>query len=150
MTHVVSPATGEVKAISTASDPVFAEGAVGDGVAIYPDAQSDSLTVYAPVAGKAIRVMPHAFVIMTEDKKGILVHVGIDTVELKGEGFDVHAEQKSQVEVGQPMVTCSPAFITEKGLDPVILVVQMDSEKDSLSNKASGPTTPGEPLFTTA
>lgn len=70
--------------------------------------------------------MPHAFVIMTADKVGVLVHLGIDTVALEGEGFTTHVSQGDEVTAGQRIVTYDVPAIVAKGLNPVVPVVVMD------------------------
>lgn len=85
--EVYCPVNGEVIAIETVNDPVFASKAMGDGFAVEP---TDGF-VYSPVAGKVTSVFPtkHAIGLVTEDGVEVLVHIGIDTVALNGEGFDI-------------------------------------------------------------
>ncbi|WP_245797331.1 PTS sugar transporter subunit IIA [Corynebacterium aquilae] len=142
----MSPCAGQLTALSEVNDPVFNSYTVGDGIAVTP-ANAGEVTVCAPCSGKAIRVMPHAFVILTEEKTGILVHVGIDTVQLKGEGFDVLVEQGCHVDMGQAMVRYTPQEVADKGLDPVVLIVAMDSARgDAQLTKLS----PGDKVETGA
>ena len=90
MTAVCSPIDGVAASLADVPDEVFASGMVGAGLAVVPSAEG-VMDVAAPVAGKVMRIMPHALVIMTPENRGVLVHVGIDTVHMKGEGFMVHA-----------------------------------------------------------
>ena len=84
-------------AMSDVPDPVFAEEMVGPGVAIEPE--PGRTTVVSPIAGKVVKVLPHAFVVLG-DGVGVLVHLGINTVRLEGEGFEVLATQGSEVAAG--------------------------------------------------
>jgi glucose-specific phosphotransferase system IIA component len=90
-------------------DPVFAGEMVGPGVAIDPD--PGEVTVTAPIAGRVVKVHPHAFVILSEDGVGVLVHLGINTNRLEGRGFEVLSTQGAQVEAGDPMVRWDPSAV---------------------------------------
>jgi phosphotransferase system IIA component len=70
--------------------------------------------------------MPHAFVVLTPDGVGVLVHLGLDTVALKGEGFTTHVSQGDDVTAGQVITTYDVPLIEGKGLNPIIPVVVMD------------------------
>ena len=98
--QVLAPVSGTSLAVQDMPDPVFAEQMVGPGVAVEPAA--GPTTVVSPIAGKVLKVMPHAFVVMG-DGVGVLVHLGINTVRLEGEGFEVLAEQGSEVAAGDPV-----------------------------------------------
>jgi PTS system glucose-specific IIA component len=111
VTDVLSPCPGRVVAMADVPDPVFAEEMVGPGVAIEPD--PGPTTVVAPIAGTVLKVLPHAFVVLG-DGVGVLVHLGINTVRLEGEGFEVLATQGSEVAAGDPMITWDPAARTSR------------------------------------
>jgi glucose-specific phosphotransferase system IIA component len=132
-------------------DPVFAEEMVGPGVAIEPE--PGPTTVVSPIAGKVLKVLPHAFVVLGEGV-GVLVHLGINTVRLEGEGFEVLATQGSDVEAGDPMITWDPSTLpaTAGGQDvsPVVPVVLMDGVKGSVTSEAiGGSVAAGDLLFVT-
>ncbi|MBD3944277.1 PTS glucose transporter subunit IIA [Nocardioides ganghwensis] len=132
-------------------DPVFAEEMVGPGVAIEP--APGPTTVVAPIAGTVLKVLPHAFVVLG-DGVGVLVHLGINTVRLEGEGFEVLATQGSEVAAGDPMIAWDPAALpaTAGGQDvsPVVPVVLMDGAKGSVTSDAIGGTVAaGDLLFAT-
>ena len=97
-----SPMDGEVIDITKVPDAVFSQKMVGDGFAVSPVNGS----VKAPCSGKIAQIFPtnHAFGIVTDDGVEILVHIGIDTVELKGEGFTRIAEVGAQVNAGDEIV----------------------------------------------
>lgn len=111
---VLAPCAGRVIPITEVDDPVFAGEMVGPGVAIEP--LLEPATVVSPISGKVVKVHPHAFVVLnTEEKLGVLVHLGINTVKLEGKGFEVLAAQGDTVEAGDPMVRWNPADITGEG-----------------------------------
>ena len=151
MTQILSPCPGRVIAMADVPDPVFAEEMVGPGVAIEPD--PGPTTVVSPIAGTVLKVLPHAFVVLG-DGVGVLVHLGINTVRLEGEGFEVLATQGSEVAAGDPMITWDPAALpaTASGQDvsPVVPVVLMDAPKGSVTSDAiGGSVSTGDLLFTT-
>ena len=90
MTAILSPCSGRVIALDEVPDPVFAGRIVGPGVAIDPD--RSAATVVAPISGRLVKLHPHAFVIAGADV-AVLVHLGIDTVQLGGAGFTLHATE---------------------------------------------------------
>jgi len=136
-----------VLALADAPDPVFASEMVGPGVAIDPD--PGEVTVVSPIAGKVVKVHPHAFVVLGSDGVGILVHLGINTVRLEGAGFEVLATQGSTVQAGDPMVRWDPSTISGEDISTVVPVVAMDRPKGSVPAPAEGArATVGELLFT--
>ena len=100
-TTVLAPVTGTVVPLSEVPDPVFSGAVLGDGAAIEPA----NGTFVAPVDGTVFMVMNtgHAYGIRTADGVEMLLHIGIDTVKLKGQGFDVHVKQGDVVRVGDPL-----------------------------------------------
>ena len=146
MTDVLAPCAGSVIPLSAVPDPVFAAEMVGPGLAIDP-ARSPTVVV-APISGRALKVLPHAFVVLADDGTGVLVHLGIDTVQLEGEGFEVLVEQGATVEAGTPMIGWDPAAIEAGGRSPVIPVCVMDAPKGAVPAPEPGAeTAPGAPLF---
>jgi glucose-specific phosphotransferase system IIA component len=134
-------------ALTEAPDPVFASEMVGPGVAIDP--APGEVTVVSPIAGKVVKVHPHAFVVLGADGIGILVHLGINTVRLEGKGFEVLAVQGATVEAGQPMVRWDPSTIRGEGISTLVPVVAMDRPKGSVPPPAAGAVTDtGDLLFT--
>lgn len=147
-TTVIAPIPGRTVALGNVSDPVFAQGMVGYGAAIDPP--REVITAVAPVGGRLLKLMPHAFVVLTADNVGVLVHLGLDTVALDGEGFTTLLQQGEQVRAGQPVVTFDVAAIVAKGLDPVVPVVVMDereSENISVTAMLDAPIATGDELF---
>lgn len=137
-----------VLAMADVPDPVFAEEMVGPGVAIAPG--DGPTTVVSPIAGKVLKVHPHAFVVLG-DGVGVLVHLGINTVRLEGAGFEVLVEQGADVAAGDPMIRWDPASITGEGISTVVPVVVMDAPRGSVTSEVVGTdVVAGDLLFTTA
>lgn len=104
---------------------MFRDALVGPGVAIDPYA-ADRVVTRAPVAGRVATVHPHAAVVVTSDGTGVLVHLGIDTVQLHGDGFDVHVARGDEVAAGDPLVTWSPRAVVAGGRSALCPVVVLD------------------------
>lgn len=114
-------------ALSDVPDPVFAGGMVGYGAAIDPPHKV--IYAVAPVSGKILKLLPHAYVIMTAEGVGVLVHLGLDTVTLNGAGFTAQVAQGDTVEAGQPVIIYDVPAIVAAGLSPVVPVVVMDERE---------------------
>lgn len=143
---VVAPVAGRALPLQQVPDQVFAEGLVGPGLAIEPR-RGGVLTVCAPVAGRILKAHPHAFVVLTHEGRGVLVHVGIDTVQLSGAGFTVHAGEGEEVAAGAPVVSFDPDEIADGGRSPVCPVVALDARPEQVEPVASGEVETGEVLF---
>lgn len=126
---VLAPVSGVVTDLAAVPDPVFAEGMVGPGLAVLPDHRAVDLgsTAVAPVAGTLVTVHPHAFVVLTAGGRGVLVHLGIDTVELRGAGFTVHAAVGTVLAAGDPVVSWSPHEVVAGGRSALVPVVALDA-----------------------
>lgn len=124
-TLVRAPVPGRAIDLSQVPDKTFAGGSVGPGLAIEPTA--DIIEAVAPVSGKLMQVFPHAYAIMTDDKVAVLVHLGIDTVSLKGEGFTAHAAKGDRVVQGQRIITYDVPAVAANNLPTVVPVVVMDA-----------------------
>jgi PTS system N-acetylglucosamine-specific IIA component len=147
MTRVRSPVTGRVVGLAGVPDPVFAQAMVGPGTAVDPERGPGH--AIAPVTGKIVKLHPHAYVVVDAEGHGVLVHLGIDTVKLKGEGFDLLAAEGDEVTAGQPVVGWNPAAIEAGGRSPICAVVALDANADALADVLeSGEVTKGAELFT--
>ncbi|MGA8211479.1 MAG: PTS glucose transporter subunit IIA [Nocardioidaceae bacterium] len=145
--EVLAPCPGTVVPLSEVPDPVFAGEMVGPGVAIRPS--GGRTTVCSPVAGKVLKVHPHAFVVLGDGGTGVLVHLGIDTNRLEGKGFEVLATEGSRLRAGDPVVTWDPSEVSAGGLSSMVPVVLMDAPKGSVTSPLEGrDTAAGEVLFT--
>jgi len=127
---VLAPCPGRVVPLTATGDPVFAAEMVGPGVAIDPD--PGLVTVVSPIAGRVVKVHPHAFVVLAETGVGVLVHLGINTNRLEGAGFEVLATEGGTVEAGAPMVRWDPSTISGDDISTVVPVIAMDRPKGSV------------------
>lgn len=123
---VRAPLPGVVTAMADVPDPVFGAELVGPGVAIDP-ARDGEVGVVAPFDGTIAKIHPHAFVVTSPDGRAALVHLGLDTVQLAGAGFTVHAAEGDEVAAGDVVVTWRPAEVEAGGRSPVCPVVALDA-----------------------
>ena len=146
MTTVTSPLTGRVVGLTTVPDPVFSAAMVGPGTALEPAA--GPATAVAPLAGVVTTLHPHAFVVADGNGRGVLTHLGIDTVQLGGAGFELLTRAGETVACGQPLVRWDPAEVAAAGKSPVCPVVALDASPASVRLLAEGSEVgTGDPLF---
>ncbi|GHO42749.1 PTS sugar transporter subunit IIA [Ktedonospora formicarum] len=140
---VLAPIDGTAVALETVPDEVFAQKMAGDGVAIDP---TGTIAV-APVSGELIKLFPggHAFGIATPEGVELIVHIGLDTIELNGEGFTNIATEGQQVQAGTPIVRFDRATIERLGR-PVISPV-VSSGTGSVTQRASGAVKAGQDIL---
>lgn len=129
--EIVSPLAGEVKELSQATDPVFAQGVMGQGVVILPSEGE----LVSPVNGTVSVLFStnHAVGIVSDEGVELLMHIGMDTVNLDGKGFEAHVAQGDRVSVGQKLVSFDIAAIQKAGLvteTPVIITNQEQFQAD--------------------
>lgn len=134
---ILSPIKGEVKSIEESSDAAFASGALGKGVVILPKEGK----VYAPVTGTVTVLFPslHAIGITSDAGVELLIHIGINTVQLNGEGFTAHIKQGDQIKQGQLLVEFDMNKIKEAGysLETPVLVTNYADLKEVKNTNAS-------------
>ena len=140
--EIIAPLSGEIVNIEDVPDVVFAEKIVGDGIAIKPTGNK----MVAPVDGTIGKIFEtnHALYIESDSGVELFVHFGIDTVELKGEGFKRIAEEGQRVKVGDTVIEFDLPLLEEKAkstLTPVV-ISNMDEIKELI--KLSGSVTVGE------
>jgi sugar PTS system EIIA component len=143
---VTAPLAGAALMLRDVPDPVFAAGLVGPGLAIDP--HEDATIAVAPMAGRLVKLMPHAFVVIDSIGRAVLVHLGIDTVSLGGDGFVVLADEGQQVAAGEPVVRWDPVSVTERGLSPICPVVALGAPAEVIGDPVSGDVPLGGALFT--
>ncbi len=143
---VKAPLGGTVVPLADVPDPVFAGQMVGSGAAVEPPA-GEMFDVVSPVSGKVIKLLPHAFVVVESSGRGVLTHVGIDTVKLKGEGFKLLIAQGDTVDAGTPIMRVDPAAALAAGYSMVSPVVVLDTKPDAATLVASGTVAAGASLF---
>ena len=134
MLRVLSPVAGRSLAVSDIPDPVFARGLVGPGVAIEP--RNGRQASVAPIAGVLTKLHPHAYLIVDDDGHGVLVHLGIDTVRMQGDGFELLARERDRVAAGDQIVGWDPERVTGAGYSPVCAVVVLDCDPGTVSQMA--------------
>lgn len=142
---VRSPLPGTAIGLRDVPDPVFAQAMVGPGAAVDPE--RGPLTAVAPIAGTLVKLKPHAFVVAGPDGRGVLVHLGIDTVNLDGAGFELLAAEGAEVAAGAPVIRWNPAEIEAGGLSPICPVIALDADAAAVDAVAAGEIGPGVPLF---
>ncbi|MEV4454628.1 PTS sugar transporter subunit IIA [Microbispora sp. NPDC004025] len=145
MTTVLAPVAGAAIGLAAVPDPVFSQAMVGPGTAIDP--VRGPVEAVAPISGTIVKLHPHAYVVVGDDGRGVLVHLGIDTVQLKGEGFRLLAAEGDRVGAGQPVVAWNPAAIEAGGRSPVCPVVALDAPADAVGKVAEGGVDAGDALF---
>ena len=125
--EITAPLAGTVLPLSEVPDPVFSKGTMGPGVGIMPTGD----TVFAPAGGMVVAAQPsgHAFGLVLDGGIELLIHVGIDTVQLKGEGFDVKVTKGQKVTAGTPLVTFDRTIIEEAGYSLVTPVIVLNGRK---------------------
>ena len=131
-TEFCAPFAGVVRSLDTVPDPVFAQEIVGPGVAVEPlpdksapESWTDPIAVHAPISGTIATMLPHACAIELPSGRSVLLHLGIDTVELKGAGFSAEVTVGDLVTAGQHIMTWTPAQAVRHGcalVSPVVAV----------------------------
>lgn len=143
---VYSPLAGTVIPLSEVEDPVFSQGVMGEGVGIRPDDGK----LFAPVSGTIAALFPtcHAVGIQTEDGMELLLHIGIDTVELEGKGFQAAVKQGDTVKAGELLVTFDVAAIEAAGYKATTMVLVSNAASlGQMSQPKLGRVNPLEELF---
>ncbi len=127
---VYAPIKGTTVALDQVSDPVFASGMMGQGIAIKPDESTGKVNIYAPQTGKLTVVADtgHAYGLTTDSGIEILVHIGIDTVSLKGKGFTTNVELNQSVNKGDLLGSFDPKLIHQNKLDDTVMVIITNSK----------------------
>ena len=142
---LLSPMTGQVILLSDVPDPVFASGKLGSGIAIIPEdgkvvAPCDATVLLAPSSG-------HAIGLRCENGIDILIHIGIDTVNLGGKGFMTHVQAKQKVHAGDPLVDVDLEVIANAGYSAATPIV-VTSKISAIEEQTSGGTVNiGDPLL---
>ena len=141
---LISPLDGTVVPLEKVPDPVFSEHMLGNGLAIFPASQ----TIFAPLDGTVtnINAALHAMVI----KKGnmeVLIHVGLESVALKGEGFEVFVRQGQSVQAGQKLLSFDLNILTKKAASPLVLLVITSPADAAITPLADEKIKTGLPLF---
>jgi len=129
---VLAPVDGVVHAMADVPDPVFGAELVGPGLAIDPT-RDGVVAAIAPIGGTIVKLHPHAFVITADADHSALVHLGLDTVQLGGAGFTLHAREGDVVKAGDVVVSWDPAAIEAGGRSPICPVVALEGKPGCLT-----------------
>ena len=143
--HVFAPMTGETVALEQVPDAVFSEKVLGDGLGLIP---ADG-KVYSPVDGEVASVAEtlHAYGFSSDDGLEVLVHVGLDTVALKGEGFTSHVKVGDRVRVGDLVAEVDLDLLKSKGINTVTPVLVCDGADDKVMTPVVGNVKKGEAVI---
>lgn len=128
--EVRAPQPGRLVSLEEVPDPVFATGMVGPGVALAPGADGP-VVAGSPVAGTLALAKPHAFLVRAAGGD-VLVHLGIDTIELRGRGFELLAGAGDVLEAGDPVVRWDPGAVAGQGLSSLVVVIAMGAAAGDL------------------
>ena len=124
---ILSHVDGEIIELENVLDEVFSSGVMGDGFAVLPSSKK----FYSPVSGKIENVYQtgHAYTILSDDGLDVLIHLGIDTVELDGKYFEKNVSTGETIKKGELLAVADVEKIMEEGFDPVCVVVVSNPEK---------------------
>ena len=144
---IPSPLTGDLVALSEVQDEVFSKGIIGKGIAVYPREGK----IMAPAKGVVKAIFPggHAIGITTDSGVELLIHIGLETVNLKGEGFISHIQQGDVIKEGQLLVEFDVQCLAEKGFDmtTILIVTNTAQYLDILPLQEAGTIEVGKPLL---
>lgn len=117
---VYAPVSGEIVKLDNVNDPVFSKKMMGDGIAIVPNSKK----IYSPISGIVSMIFPtkHAVGITNGNGVGVILHIGIETVNLNGNGFDLKVSQGQKVRAGELLMNIDLDFISSK-YDPTTMIV---------------------------
>ncbi|AJD91228.1 PTS glucose transporter subunit IIA [Jeotgalibacillus malaysiensis] len=140
--EIKSPLSGNLLTLEEVPDPVFSQKMMGDGIAIEPTEGK----VVSPIDGEVVQVFPtkHAIGLKAKNGAEILIHIGLETVSMEGNGFDAHVSEGSKVSVGDPLVTFDLDLVKSEAksiITPVIITNGDDLagiEKKSASTVQAG------------
>jgi sugar PTS system EIIA component len=125
--EIHSPLDGEAIPLEEVPDPVFAQKMMGDGLAIIPK----NGKVVSPINGKVVQIFPtkHAVGLVSEEGLEILIHIGLETVELNGKGFEVAVSAGETVKVGDPLLNVDLDYLEQKHKEivtPIVITNMLD------------------------
>lgn len=145
---IAAPLSGTVVAQGDLNDPVFSQGIMGMTLGIEP---GEDGRVYSPVSGTVSMVFPtgHAVGLKADNGTEVLIHIGIDTVSMNGEGFNLAVKDGNTVTQGDLLVTFDPALVRSRKLDAVVMVILTDPAGHTYQpTEKNGQIAQGEALFT--
>lgn len=124
-----APVSGQVVALDKVSDPAFSQGMLGCGVGVRPAGD----VAFAPVSGTVTADVKtkHALLIKGENGAEVLLHVGLDSVNLRGDGFSLFVRKGDHVRAGEPVIAFDRRLMAERGLDDTVLLTVTNPERFS-------------------
>ncbi|MCD7033413.1 PTS glucose transporter subunit IIA [Metabacillus sp. GX 13764] len=140
---VYSPVSGRLVSLEEVPDPVFSQKMMGDGMAVEPVDGN----IVSPVNGEIIQLFhtKHAIGIRSQSGMELLIHIGLETVGMNGEGFTAHVKEGDKVRIGDPLLTCDLDLIREKAASTVTPIVITNGDiLESIEKAGSGEVTSGE------
>lgn len=142
---MVAFATGTMCHLSETPDEAFSSLSMGDGVAITPDRPS----IVAPVDGEITMIFPtkHAFGMVTDEGIELLVHMGIDTVNLKGKGYKYFKKVNTKVKAGEKIVDVDLDVIKKSGCDPIVMMIVVNQNGHAITYEAKGSVKKGKSVI---
>ncbi|WP_079528668.1 PTS sugar transporter subunit IIA [Halobacillus hunanensis] len=139
---VVAPINGKVVALEDVPDPVFSEKMMGEGIAIQPVEG----TIVSPVEGEIVQLFPtkHAVGLKTKTGAEILIHIGLETVSMEGEGFESFVKQGDKVKVGDRLITFDKNLVEEKAKSIVTPIIVTNSDEFGVELTSESQASAGE------
>ncbi|MDU2794661.1 MAG: PTS glucose transporter subunit IIA [Actinomyces sp.] len=147
---VRAPFGAHVLPLAEVPDPVFASGVVGDGRVLLPEAEVTCVTVHSPINGVVTKLKSHAAIVTSTRGLSILIHLGIDTVGLRGRGFAPLVEEGDIVDAGTPLIHWDLGPVRGAGLSPCVPVIVVNPPGTPVSSALDQTATEVavlEPLF---
>lgn len=138
-------ATGNLFPIKKIKDEVFSKQMIGPEIAIFPEADE----IVSPCDGKVSMIFPtlHSFGITMENGIELLIHIGIDTVNLRGKGFTQLAKTGDRVKKGTPIIKIDRTFIQQKGFDPSVITVITNQQNYEFTMRSNGSVQAGKDVI---
>ena len=130
---VRAPFGAHVVPMSEVPDPVFASGVVGDGRALLPDGDVTCVTVHSPINGVVTKLKSHAAIVTSTQGVSILIHLGIDTVSLRGKGFAPLVEEGDIIDTGTALIHWDLGPVRGAGLSTCVPVIVVSPPGESVS-----------------
>ncbi|UOQ95251.1 PTS glucose transporter subunit IIA [Halobacillus shinanisalinarum] len=139
---ILAPVKGKVLALEEVPDPVFSERMMGEGIAVEP---TDG-TVVSPVEGEVVQLFPtkHAVGLKTKTGAEILIHIGLETVSMDGEGFEAFVKQGDKVKAGDRLITFDVNLVGEKAKSTVTPIIITNSDEFEVKLTEEKEATAGE------
>ncbi|MBM7644961.1 PTS system glucose-specific IIA component [Scopulibacillus daqui] len=142
--HVLAPINGQIADMEQVPDPTFAQKMLGDGLAVIP---SDG-TVSSPIDGEIVQLFPTKHAVGIRGKSGmeLLIHIGLETVSMNGEGFTAHVRQGQKVKAGDPLINVDLEQVKNKAAHTItpVVITNMDAvasiEKRTVTDAVRGET----------